>query len=96
MKISRNNKNVIDVIRDRLKIARSRQKSYANIKRRTWELQVRYMIYLRVSLTKGVKRFRVKGKFNPRYIGPFRFLRQKEPVTYELEKPLNYRELQLQ
>jgi hypothetical protein len=29
--------HAIDIIRDRLKIAQSRQKSYADLKRRTWE-----------------------------------------------------------
>jgi hypothetical protein len=65
---------VIDIIRDSLKIAQSRQKSYADLKRRTWEPQVRDMVYLRVSSTRGVKRFGVKGKLSPRYIGPFKIL----------------------
>ena len=54
---------IIDIIKDRLKIAQSRQKSYADQKRRTSEPQVRDTVYLRVSLTKGVKRFRVKGNW---------------------------------
>ena len=45
------------------------------------------MVYLRVSPTKGVKRFRDKGKLSPRYIGPFRILSQKGAVAYELELP---------
>jgi hypothetical protein len=32
--------HVVDIIHDRLKITQSRQKSYANSKRRTWEPQV--------------------------------------------------------
>jgi hypothetical protein len=32
------------------------------------------MVYLRVSPTRGVKRFGVKGKLSPRYIGPFKIL----------------------
>ncbi|KAK1611784.1 hypothetical protein QYE76_035457 [Lolium multiflorum] len=38
---------IIDIIRDRLKIAQSRQKSYADQKRRTWEPQVGDMVYLK-------------------------------------------------
>ena len=45
------------------------------------------MVYLRVSPTKGVKRFGVKGKLSPRYIGPFRVLSQKGTVAFELELP---------
>jgi hypothetical protein len=77
----------IDVIRDRLKIAQSRQKSYADLKRRTWEPQVGDMVYLRVSPMKGVHRFGVKGKFSPRYTGPFKILSQSRGVAFELELP---------
>ncbi|KAK1694281.1 hypothetical protein QYE76_010978 [Lolium multiflorum] len=45
---------VIEVIRDRLKIAQSRQKSYADQKRRVWEPKVGY---LKVSPMKGLKSF---------------------------------------
>jgi hypothetical protein len=34
---------------------------------------------------KGVKRFRVKGKLSPRYIGPFSILQKCENVAYKLE-----------
>ena len=78
---------IVDIIRDRLKIAKSRQKSYADLSRRQWEPEVQDMVYLRVSPTKGVKRFGVKGKLSPRYIGPFRILSQKGEVAYELELP---------
>jgi hypothetical protein len=83
----RDQQHVIDIIRDRLKIAQSRQKSYADLKRRTWEPQVGDMVYLRVSPTRGIKRFGVKGKLSPRYIGPFKILSQKGTVAYELELP---------
>jgi hypothetical protein len=69
--------HAVDIIRDRLKIAQSRQKSYADAKRRTWEPQVGDMVYLRVSPMKGVHRFGIKGKFSPRYTGPFKILSQK-------------------
>jgi hypothetical protein len=68
--------HVIDVIRDRLKIAQSQQKSYADSKRRTWEPQVGDMVYLRVSPMKGVHHFGVKGNLSPRYTGPFKILSQ--------------------
>jgi hypothetical protein len=51
--------------------AQSRQKSYADPKRSNVEFQVGEEVLLRVSPTKGVIRFNIKGKLSPRYIGPF-------------------------
>jgi hypothetical protein len=79
--------HVIDIIRDRLKIAQSRQKSYADLKRRTWEPQVGDMVYLKVSPMKGVHRFGVKGKLSPRYTRAFKILSQSRGVDFELELP---------
>jgi hypothetical protein len=78
---------VIEVIRDRLKIAQSRQKSYADQKRRLWEPKVGDVVYLKVSPMKGLKRFEIKGKLSPRYIGPFKILSQNKETTFELELP---------
>ncbi|KAK1602293.1 hypothetical protein QYE76_008142 [Lolium multiflorum] len=78
---------IIDIIRDRLKIAQSRQKSYADQKRRTWEPQVGDMVYLKVSPMKGLQRFGVKGKLSPRYIGPFKILSQNRGLAFELDLP---------
>jgi hypothetical protein len=42
-------------------------------------------VYLRVSPTRGVKRFGIKGKLAPRYIGPFLILARLGNVAYCLE-----------
>ena len=62
----------IHMIRQRMLTAQSRQKSYADNRRRDLEFQVGDHVFLKVSPTKGVMRFGKKGKLSPRYIGPSR------------------------
>jgi hypothetical protein len=70
-----------------LKKAQSRQKSYADKRRKPLYFQVEDYVYLKVSPMKGVSRFGVKGKLAPRYIGPFPILEQCGPVAYWLQLP---------
>jgi hypothetical protein len=74
-------------IRDYLKAAQSRQKSYADKRRRELTFQIGDFVYLRVSPLKGMQRFQVKGKLAPRYIGPFKILDRRGEVSYQLEMP---------
>jgi hypothetical protein len=77
----------VRLIRDRLKVAQSRQKSYADSKRREITYEVGDRAYLRVSPLRGIKRFGIKGKLAPRFIGPYKILSRKGEVAYELELP---------
>ena len=77
----------VRLIKERLKIAQSRQKSYADKKRSDVSYEVGDSVYLRVSPLRGVKRFWIKGKLAPRFIGPFKILSRKEEVAYEIELP---------
>ena len=56
----------VQVIRQRMKAAQDRYKSYADKRRRPLEFEVGDHVFLKVSPTKGVVRFGVKGKLNPR------------------------------
>ena len=64
-------------MRENLRIAQTRQKSYADGKRRDLTFKVNDYVYLKVSLMQGICRFNLKGKLAPRYIGPFRVLERK-------------------
>lgn len=77
----------VPMIRDRIRTAQSRQKSYADKHRRGLEFQKNDEVLLRVSPMKGVKRFGKKGKLAPRYVGPFRILDRIGPVAYRLDLP---------
>lgn len=74
-------------IRERLKAAQSRQKSYADAKRRELDFEVGDKVFIRVSPMRGVMRFGVKGKLAPRFIGPFEVLKKIGEVAYRLQLP---------
>ena len=44
-------------------------------------------MYLKVSPTRGVQRFGIKGKLAPRYIGPYQITKKCGPVAYQLKLP---------
>ncbi|GKC17485.1 putative reverse transcriptase domain-containing protein [Tanacetum coccineum] len=74
-------------IKDRLKTARRRQKSYADKRRKPLEFKVGDRVLLKVSPWKGVVRFGKKGKLAPRYVGPFEIVECVGPVAYRLKLP---------
>ncbi|GKC27636.1 putative reverse transcriptase domain-containing protein [Tanacetum coccineum] len=75
------------LIRERLKAARDRQKSYADNRRKPLEFEEGDHVLLKVSPWKGVIRFRKKGKLAPRYVGRFEILETIGPVAYRLRLP---------
>jgi hypothetical protein len=78
---------IVRRIQDNLKAAKSHQETYANKRRRPLEFKVGDHVYLRVSLMKGVKRFGVKEKLAPHYIGPFPILEKCGTMAYKLDLP---------
>jgi hypothetical protein len=66
---------------------KSRKETNANKRHRALEFELGDHVYLRVSSMKGMKRFGMKGKLAPRYIGPFPILKKCGTMAYKLELP---------
>ncbi|XP_050233317.1 uncharacterized protein LOC126681805 [Mercurialis annua] len=79
----------VPLIKQRLNTTFSRQKSYADPKRKDIEFQVGDYVFLKVSPMKGVIRFGKKGKLSPRYVDPSRIV---QPQTAEVSEELTYEE----
>jgi hypothetical protein len=77
------------MIQENLRVAHTRQKSYANNRRKPLEFEEGDHVYLEVSPLRGMRRFKVKGKLSPRFIGPFRIFRRVGEMAYQLELPDN-------
>ncbi|KAL4274112.1 hypothetical protein GQ457_13G011410 [Hibiscus cannabinus] len=77
----------VKLIRDQLKIASDRQKSYVDLKCREIEYVVGDRVFLKVSPWKKVMRFGRKGKLSPRYIGPYEIVERVGSVAYRLLLP---------
>ena len=79
----------VSLIRQRLLTAQSRQKSYADVRRRPLEFEVGDHVFLKVMPKRGVVRFDKRGKLSPRFIGPFKILERVGTVSYRLVLPPN-------
>jgi hypothetical protein len=79
--------SIVRQVQENLKAAKSRQETYANKRHRPLEFEVGNHVYLKVSPMKGVKRFGVKEKLAPHYIGPFPILEKCGTVAYKLDLP---------
>ena len=77
----------VKLIHDRLKVSRSRQKSYADLRRRDLQFQKGDSVFLKVSPVSGTMRFGHKGKLERRYIGPFEISHRVGEVAYRLKLP---------
>ncbi|KAD5803586.1 hypothetical protein E3N88_14946 [Mikania micrantha] len=62
-------------------------KRYADKRRKPLEFQVGDRVLLKVSPWKGVIRFGIRGKLNPRYIELFKIVKRVGHVAYELNLP---------
>nr|GEZ42225.1 retrotransposon protein, putative, Ty3-gypsy subclass [Tanacetum cinerariifolium] len=77
----------VTVSKEKLKVARSRQKSYADRHRRELAFNPMDCVFLKVSSCRGVRRFEIKGKLSPRFTGPFKILDRVGEVSYRFPLP---------
>jgi hypothetical protein len=75
------------VIRENLRVAQMRQKSYHDKAKAPREFEVGNYVYLEVSPTKGVQCFGVREKLAPRYIGPYEVTEKFGTVSYHIQLP---------
>jgi hypothetical protein len=67
--------------------AQSRQKSYADVRRRDLEFAVGDEVLPKVSPTKGIVCFGIKGNLSPRYFGPYLITARVSSLAYRLQLP---------
>ena len=77
----------VKMIRERLKVAADRQKSYTSLKRKDIQYDIGEKVFLKVSSWKKVMRFGKKRKLSPRFIGPYEVIEKVGPVAYRLALP---------
>ncbi|XP_075500128.1 uncharacterized protein LOC142538715 [Primulina tabacum] len=77
----------VAIIRERFKTAQDRQKSWADLKRIPLEFEIGEKAYVKVYPMKGVVRFSMSGKLNPRYVGLFEILEKVGTLAYRLALP---------
>ncbi|KAK6124838.1 hypothetical protein DH2020_041414 [Rehmannia glutinosa] len=75
----------VKLIKERIRTAQSRQKSYADKRRKDLEFEVGDEVFLRLSPRKGLINPKKGGKLNPRYVGPYKILQRIGKLAYRLE-----------
>jgi hypothetical protein len=77
----------VRMVRENLRVAQSRQKSYVDHRRRELSFEIEDFVYLKVSPMRGLRCFKVRGKLASRFIGPFKITEKRGEVAYQLELP---------
>ena len=79
----------VSLIQQCLLTDQSRQKSYADVRRRPLEFEAGDHVFLKVMPKRGVVKFGKCGNLSPRFIRPFEILERIGTVAYRLALPLS-------
>ena len=79
----------VQIIRENLRTPQSTEKLCRHQTQRigNWKFELGDCVNLKVSPIRGLRRFKVKGKLSPGYIGSFQVLERRGEVAYQLELP---------
>jgi len=77
----------VKMIQDRMRATQSRQKCYANKRRRLLKFDAADHVFLRVTPTTGIGRALKPKKLTPRFIGPYQFRGKIGLAAYEIALP---------
>ena len=80
----------VRLIKERLKMAYSRQKSYSDNRKRDLEFHVVYWVYLKILPMKGVMRFGIKGRLSPCHVAPYEIFKKVGEVVYDLKLTIEF------
>lgn len=70
-----------------MRITLNCQEKYADNRSRKLEFKVGDKVFLKVSPTKGGKRFGIQGKLSPKFIGLYEILQRVGEVAYKISLP---------
>ena len=82
------NRGKSEMIRESLKVATDRQKSYTDMRIKDIQYKIGEKVFLKVSPWNKVMRFGKKSKLSPRFIRPYEVIEKVGSVEYKLALPL--------
>nr|KYP69310.1 Transposon Ty3-G Gag-Pol polyprotein [Cajanus cajan] len=77
----------VKMIQEKMRTAQSRQKSYADKRRKPLEFAEGEHVFLKVTPTSGVGRALKARKLTPRFVGPYQIIQRVRLVAYRLALP---------
>ena len=76
-----------EMVRNRMQASQSRQKAYADRRRRPLEFEAGDHVFLRVTRTMGLGRALRSRKLSPKFLGTYQITRRIGPMAYEIALP---------